>query len=664
MTPLPHAPLLPLVCFVCLLSQHAYAYTQVPVPHITRLFPPLGHVSGGTAVTITGAPFVRSARIRVRFACNNDIQDVDASYVSPTTVVVTTPSVRGACTSHVTASNDGERYSGAPLVFVPHSGSFLQFVFDASDPGCPGCRDANTGKQADTPVAERVREHWEASVGGGAPRGPYTGGTDVLIHARRYTGNHEHFLEATQPTGGPGATSVYPSRGQPLPTGTFYPGRNLQCLFTCRAPAVPFYGMYGYGSFYGLPIAPSRASEAFWIDYNRIRCVSPAIDESFADAEGDVRDGELSCTITVTNGGGTFDDVEDSETGQMLANAAHVSFTYARRPPSITDVSVDAGAGAAAPQRDVGGFAARSPMHGGAELTIRGVGFLPSPRLSCRFSDASTRASVVPAIFDGPNQVRCLTPPRPEVHVARSNMFDGLPPAPCVASEVTVSNNGVRFSRVSPSSFVLYCDVHVDPSGDDVDGIGTPDAPFRSIQRAIDASLRNPRRRLPHYDNADGVQAPSQPGEWVNADRVVVHNGIYSGPANTYLDPRGRVVEVVARSARRDEVVVDCGGGAGLLAPGISASMLSDASSALSVAPSLSPGSLLMRGVVARNCGVGADGELDPHSVISIGDVASSRSCDPGAAPARSGAAELEAGSGFWLDVGPDDSFDDVDYLV
>lgn len=70
---------------------------------------------------------------------------------------------------------------------------------------------------------------------------------------------------------------------------------------------------------------------------------------------------------------------------------------------------------------------------------------------------------------------------------------------------------------------------YVSPAGSDASGAGSPEAPFRTVQRAIDAAR-------------DG-------------DQVVVLEGRYAGPGNADLDFRGKAVLVRSRDPEKDAVL-------------------------------------------------------------------------------------------------------------
>ena len=83
---------------------------------------------------------------------------VPAVFISKTEVECTTPRRHAVHTAQVTATNGDGAWSGQPLVYIQGSGTFLNFIYDNSNPGCLGCN--HRGFQAGAAVAERVRERW------------------------------------------------------------------------------------------------------------------------------------------------------------------------------------------------------------------------------------------------------------------------------------------------------------------------------------------------------------------------------------------------------------------------------------------------------------------------------------------------------------------------
>ena len=406
------------------------------------------------------------------------------------------------------------------------------------------------------------------------------------------------------PTGGPAMTS--PARvdpgargGGPAVTGTFYPGKRLACAFSCRpagAEEGAFYGLDGGGGeLYGLaPFETIVTPNATWVDYTRVVCEAPRFPlASEYAAPGAPSEADSECRVAVTNSGTQFDGPGPDLGQPLFPNSPALRFVYSRRVPELAGIATAHGL---VPD-EVEGVAvtARGPFLGQTATTVRGSGFLDSAEfLACKFtlpfvsgddrlggvadfSGAQVRELVVPATYVSEAEVTCLSPS--VVHLYREWAggvlpgdaderhvhFTSLPRLdtfhPCVVANVTVTNDGERFSP-APVTF-FYCDVYVSPSGDDGSGQGTPNRPFRTLQRAIDASLRQPRLRPdlpPAARHAGQGAARLRTNDYTNTDRVVLGPGLYSGPGNSALVPNGHAVTLLAPFATGD-VVVRCGAG-------------------------------------------------------------------------------------------------------
>ena len=223
-----------------------------------------------------------------------------------------------------------------------------------------------------------------------------------------------------------------------------------------------------------------------------------------------------------------------------MGNAASVPFRYDDRIPVPT--SAESSHAAEALRRRLG-FASRGPFAGGTEVTIRGEGFLRGDALSCRFEEdasdgdggfppATTRARFVDA-----RTVACVSPPRPPRTTWAPSTTSRTPEipspgadgsalatrprarsdlgrlAPCFASTVRVSNDGVSWSAPADAARHLYCDVYVHPAARHVNperAFGTPDRPFPNVQAAFSATLRDARL---HSARADAGAEPRAPND-------------------------------------------------------------------------------------------------------------------------------------------------------
>lgn len=136
-------------------------------------------------------------------------------------------------------------------------------------------------------------------------------------------------------------------------------------------------------------------------------------------------------------------------------------------------------------------FSARGPFEGNSEITVLGNSFFPGSKLLCRLFDGDTNVTMtLQGHYDRMHQVRCITKrhePRPGGELVATVR-------PCIFKTVQVSHNGgATWSTASASVRFLFCDIYVSTTGSDVAGYGTPDRPYATLQRAIEAALGNPR---------------------------------------------------------------------------------------------------------------------------------------------------------------------------
>ena len=276
---------------------------------------------------------------------------------------------------------------------------------------------------------------------------------------------------------------------------------------------------------------------------------------------------------------------------------------------------------------------ARGPFEGNTEITLRGHGFFPSEKnLLCRLHDGATGATqILPARFLSATSVACVTEPHAPLGASFRDPTLGAKTlgtvAPCVYKTVQASNDGGATwsadgggdgqrsgdgrggADAARAPAFLFCDVHVSVSGSDVSGRGTPDRPYATIQRAVEAALGEARAveddadehgargggrvrgEASVYTSAEeessgDVASPSRrrffgrgatrggarrPGRkhsggndrgfsrCLNRDRIRLAPGVYGGNGNVAVHPLGKMLEVAAE--RRGESVVDCGGG-------------------------------------------------------------------------------------------------------
>jgi hypothetical protein len=136
-------------------------------------------------------------------------------------------------------------------------------------------------------------------------------------------------------------------------------------------------------------------------------------------------------------------------------------------------------------------FSARGPFDGNSEITVLGNSFFPGANLLCRLFDGDTNvAMTLQAHYDSMHQVRCIT----ERHKPRPGGELVATIRPCMFKTVQASHNGgVTWSTVSANVRFLFCDIYISTTGSDVAGHGTPDRPYATLQRGIEAALGNPR---------------------------------------------------------------------------------------------------------------------------------------------------------------------------
>ena len=214
---------------------------------------------------------------------------------------------------------------------------------------------------------------------------------------------------------------------------------------------------------------------------------------------------------------------------------------------------------------------ARGPFEGNTEITVSGHGFFPSEKnLLCRLHDDTTGTTqVLQARFVSSTTITCVTTPHAPLGASFRDPSGALGSkvigtvSPCVFKTVQASTDGgVTWSEADAGTapVFLFCDVHVAVSGSDVVGKGTPDAPYATIRRAVEAALGEARlsaegdEENSHLENNyseessedSSVASPSRRrffgrSAWrgggndrgfsrcVNRDRIRLAAGVYSG---------------------------------------------------------------------------------------------------------------------------------------
>ena len=136
-------------------------------------------------------------------------------------------------------------------------------------------------------------------------------------------------------------------------------------------------------------------------------------------------------------------------------------------------------------------FTARGPFEGNTEITVLGNSFFPGANLLCRLFDSETNITMtLQGHYDSMYRVRCIT----ERHEPRPGGEMVATIRPCIFKTVQVSHNGgVTWSTASANVRFLFCDIYISTTGSDAAGHGTPNRPYATLQRGIEAALGNPR---------------------------------------------------------------------------------------------------------------------------------------------------------------------------
>jgi putative alpha-1,2-mannosidase len=112
----------------------------------------------------------------------------------------------------------------------------------------------------------------------------------------------------------------------------------------------------------------------------------------------------------------------------------------------------------------------------------------PLPLAKCAYDADTGIVMMLQGHYDNMRQVRCIT----KRHEPRAGGEIVATVRPCIFKTVQVSHNGgVTWSTASANVRFLFCDIYVSTTGSDVAGHGTPDRPYATLQRAIEAALGN-----------------------------------------------------------------------------------------------------------------------------------------------------------------------------
>jgi len=617
--------------------------SHIPPPRLQKLYPDKGHFVGGTLVTISGAGFVRNQHLAVRFSdLTGEVDEVHATYVDQAHIVCSTPPRDHAHDVHVAVANNGVAYSSYPLV-TEDEGRFLTYSYVDTAPTGVWALDNSTGPVGGgTLITIEARElHTSTRVAdGNFLPGEFTrcrfgdlpsatvpaewvsygrircrsppwnmvtddradiGGKQVTVYV---TNDGYYYTPGTQEPGavvqvgdeaapgvaGTGTTFTYYNderfRDPPMMApGTSAHLSDLQAEGTFSGDGIAWYEVQVDGiepETFRWRIHPDYYNATSTADYGEVfvpvstKAVEMSHGLSVSFLHGDTFGNIVAC--------GAGAEPMDHEgfyglSGHLGYGCRAVGDTYIFRVgggrPAVTSVTTTHGE----PQ-----YSARAPFEGNAEVVVNGYHFLPSEALACKLYDGATNVTqVVPAQFDSPTRLRCVVlrheplPGGQKIGTMRPCFFKTL--------QVT-SDGGNAYSTASAAVQVLFCDVYVSVEGSDVSGHGTPDRPYRTIQKGIEASLSQPRAYWqskygvesfragpPEEYTGVAVRGPGQfyqehfgfthrqpvnkgMGYFMNRDRIIVANGVYMGPGNVGLHPLGKMIELWAMN--RGYCTIDC----------------------------------------------------------------------------------------------------------
>ena len=477
-------------------------------PCVTRAKPRSGPREGGTTVTLEGFGFRATGQAACRFAFANDVQEVPAEVDSELQARCITPHRGSSHTSQVTFSNDGVRWSAAPVQTAQGSGCFTFFSFAAGPPAGHMALDNSTG--------------------------PFSGGTLVTISLhedRPFTVQETYHASYPGAPDGETVTLTY-SRTEGVPMSRFEPSALNSCLF----------GDPRDGN-----IRKTDIVKAVWRSYTKVQCYSPP--------GHDVSQEGRRVPVLVSNNGADFSmsggnftyEFGRPEVDVFLTTSDGNSRVRARSPfHGNAEVTI------------IGrGFQPSEYLTARFEKVLNDEEYKDFP---C-FYDSSTQVRcVTPAWEPDTTNKRTSLSPGFEVEVSVSNdagLGKGL-------ADATWS--------FYPFQRFVYCDIIVAVDGSDTRGDGTYRLPFRSIARGIQGALSNPRAYfISKGDTLEGrsVAGPKQRGvrrpglpAYINSDKVRVGPGGYKNEVtfrglqhNLYLSPHKKVIEVIGEGGA---AYIDC----------------------------------------------------------------------------------------------------------
>lgn len=544
---------------------------EAPVPRLASVTPSEGPVVGGTTLTISGYNFRYTSLLRCRFAEQHNPQgtvwDVAATFVSESQILCVTPyfyPLASDCASlssgnkcayniWITVTNDQQVYSG---YLASRVGSWLEYGIWMGPPNGGGTLAINYQNTTTTPRGQ------------------------ILLT-----------LTATRAT-----SATVPTR----------PSSFLRCLFKIDESAVESYSA----------TVATYISSSSLVD--TIQCRTP--DYSAGLAAG-----------TASSAGSVRLAYLKSDASYDVSAATKATLTFAN-PTHADNVPSDLWLFT---RTDLSHYLQRAPMWGNTEVTIRGKNLYPSESARCLFwhtdsktwrtsyslcdttngwtyctraSDGgccttshATFVSLTPTTASETwGYYKCMSPRhQPEtLHSAYTetpgiavDMLFGLEDLSTFSLSANVPIGSLGYSALlsRPSVMNMWlriADLYVSPSGSDMDlddpgsstasgGDGSPQRPYRTVQRAIDRAIVNSRSPS-DYATAPYGLLHGQPGakgtdQQFGRDLIVLHSGLYTGPGNIGLRTREKLLTIRAEWLHNNfvgisaytpgattEVLVDC----------------------------------------------------------------------------------------------------------
>ena len=371
-------------------------YAPMELPTVLELDPPFGDLLavGGTAHVMRGTNFAPTGTLRCRYGFDaDDSYDVDASFVSVSSIACARPSFDVPLDVPVLASHDGANFSTTAARFT---------FYDAAKPPTLSSFSPNFGPRSGSGVVLHVSgtnfaptPTLACSVGGVVSAATFDSSCLVRCALPPVGGSH---------AGGSADVAVGVTRDgeayTELSGGAFFTYYDPRLPPTISSVAPNFGNVSGGDilSIYGSNFIPAAAGRllctwagsgapptaATFDSHNSLRCAAPAV-----AMPGDV-----------TVGVATISDVADRS---LPSEDGSDRYTYydPRFAPETIEVLP--------PACDV------APGAPACTLTILGHGFVPSRHLSCSFRRVKRKRSesvtllISPATFESASSLRCVT---------------------------------------------------------------------------------------------------------------------------------------------------------------------------------------------------------------------------------------------------------------